>query len=132
FGRVEPAARGAARVLCLGKSRRVAGHDLAGRRRGPILIYLHLLLLFGIFHAIVGLRLLLLYRLAVAKRSRVKLAAFFCARLQDFRVSSSELHRQTQKTAKDGLSSGTVVRSTAQLWVCFQPLNPGSGSRSTR
>jgi hypothetical protein len=41
-------------------------------------------------------RLLLLYRLAVVKRSRVKLAAFFCARLTQNRVS--------QKTAKDGLS----------------------------
>ena len=45
------------------------------------------LLLFAFFHAMVMLRLLLLYRLAVAKRSRVKLAAFFCARLPDFRVS---------------------------------------------
>jgi hypothetical protein len=103
-----------------------------GRLSGSILDYTFLLR-FAFFHARVVLRLLLLYRLAVAKRSRVKLAAFFCARLPDFRVfQDSELHRQTQKTAKDGLSSGTVVALTAQLWVCFQPLNPGSGSRSTR
>jgi hypothetical protein len=48
-------------------------------------------------------RLLLLYRLAVAKRSRVKLAAFFCARLPDFRVletlSFIGKHRKQLKTA---------------------------------
>ena len=49
-----------------------------------------------------NMRLLLLYRLAVVKRSRVKLAAFFCARLQGFRIFKSWAepeHRKQLKTA---------------------------------
>jgi hypothetical protein len=79
----------------------------SGRQPGPfqtVRFWIYtFLLLFAFFHARLVLRLLLLYRLAVAKRSRVKLAAFFCARLPDFRVfktlSFIGKHRKQLKTA---------------------------------
>jgi len=65
------------------------------------------------------LRLLLLYRLAVVKRSRVKLAAFFCARLA-----------VSQETAKDGLSSGNC-RPGGSAPLGLYPA-PESGFRLTK
>jgi hypothetical protein len=57
--------------------------------------FLRFALLLQQTRAILVLRLLLLYRLAVVKRSRVKLAAFFCAR-----PKSLALHRHHRKQLK--------------------------------